>query len=129
MQKQNPILRSKKSTLKSLQNAECNSFWLFQDISEQFCVFISETVTNEFDVALLNKARLDTPQECSGISSPRNFVPSILPSIWKVQLEGNADRRDINEKPNIVQTNVSFMLHILRDVLSLLVFVFWSLCF
>jgi len=61
---------------------------------------------------------MDTPQDCSVISIPSDFVPSILPSIWKVQLDDNADTRDINENLDIVERNVLFMLHIVRDALS-----------
>jgi hypothetical protein len=79
---------------------------LFQVPSAQCCLFIPGTVTSAVDVAPLNKARTDIPQDLPVITGPHSFMSFILASVYTGHLEDNADKRGMKRILNIVQPNI-----------------------
>jgi hypothetical protein len=67
-------------------------------------------------LATLNKARVDSPQESALIAGARSYMPFSLPSVYTGQVDDNAGARNTSKNLNIAHPNVLFMLRILRAI-------------
>lgn len=87
----------------------------------QGCAFISRTVTSAVEVATLNRARMNTPQECLAIEGPHNFIFT-LPSVCTGYLVENAATRNIKMNPKCCQDKYFALLH---DEMHYIKFCIW----
>ena len=62
-----------------------------------------ETITIKADIAPLNEARTNTPQESPAIPDPHSYMAFFLPLVFTGHVEDNTDMRNIKKNVNIAQ--------------------------